>query len=140
MMRLRYVLALAFLLSSPGSAGADDALVMLLAEADATRGERVYRKCRSCHTTEQGGQERLGPNLYGIVGGPVAGSSGFAKYSKALLGLGGEWTVELLDAYLANPRKAVPGTTMVFNGLRKDRDRADVIVFMNSFSDAPLEF
>ena len=126
---------------STAMAQSTDGLAMLLADADITKGERVYRKCRSCHTLEADGPARVGPNLYGIVGGPIARSPDFSKYSDALLAMGNDvWTTDLLDAYLERPRKAIPGTTMVFAGLRKPAERANVIAYMNSFSDNPVKF
>lgn len=128
------VCALAFC-ATPASADVTAAL----AQADAAKGERVFKKCQSCHTVEQGDRNKVGPNLYGVVGGKVAAVDGF-KYSSALLEHGGEWTPERLDAYLANPRGAVKGTRMTFAGLKKDADRADVIAYLNTFSDSPLSF
>ena len=117
-----------------------ETLAELLQDASPDRGKTVFRKCRLCHTVERGGIAKLGPNLFGTVGAAVGASPDFAKYSGALLAFGGHWTPERLDAYLANPRLAVPGTTMVFVGLGDAGDRADMIAYLNSMSDAPVEF
>lgn len=125
----------ALTLSTPAYADLEAAL----ADADLAKGERVLKKCAACHTVEPGGKKKLGPNLYGIVGGPVAAVNGF-KYSKALAAYGGDWTVERLDAFLTKPKKEVKGTKMSFAGLKKEQDRANLIAYLNIFSDAPLTF
>ncbi|MSU88461.1 c-type cytochrome [Rhodobacteraceae bacterium 2CG4] len=127
------LLATAFGAATPGLADIDAAL----SNADIAKGERVFMKCKACHTVEQGGSRKTGPNLYGVVGGPVAASDGF-KYSGALRDHGGEWTPARLDAFLAAPRAAVKGTRMGFAGLKDQADRADLIAYLNTFSDNPL--
>jgi len=107
----------------------------ILAQGDPAAGEKVFRKCKACHTVEEDGPSRVGPNLYGIVGASVAAVDGF-RYSGALTDHGGDWTPDRLAAFLANPRKAVPGTKMSFAGLRKSEDQADVIAYLASLSDA----
>ena len=108
-----------------------------LAAADPAAGEREIRSCVSCHTVEQGGANRVGPNLYGIVGGPVAAVESF-RYSQAMTDFGGEWTVERLNAFLTRPRDEVRGTSMGFGGLRDLEDRANIIAYLNTLSDEPL--
>ena len=107
----------------------------ILAQGDPAAGEKVFRKCKACHTVEEDGPNRVGPNLYGIVGASVAAVDGF-RYSGALTDHGGDWTPDRLATFLANPRKAVPGTKMSFAGLRKSEDQADVIAYLVSLSDA----
>jgi cytochrome c len=111
-------------------------LSALLAAADPAAGEKVFKKCKACHTTEQGGKNRVGPNLWNVVGGPKAHAEGFA-YSDAVSGLGGEWTYEDLDAYLTKPTDFAPGTKMSFGGLKKPEDRASVISYLRTLSDSP---
>ncbi len=111
----------------------------LLANADISKGEKTFKKCKACHTVEQGGKKRTGPNLYGIVGAPVAAVDGY-KYSKALVNFGGDWTVEQLDAFLTKPKKLVKGTRMSFAGLKKPSDRANLIAFLNQNGDTPISF
>jgi len=111
-----------------------------LKTADAARGKKVFSKCTSCHGNDKGGPAKVGPNLYGVVGGPKAHMEGF-KYSGAMAdrGKAGEkWTFEDLDHFLTNPKGFVPGTAMGFAGLSDPGDRADVITFLNSMSDAPV--
>ncbi|MEQ9143121.1 MAG: cytochrome c family protein [Parvibaculaceae bacterium] len=113
-------------------------LAALLTGADPAKGEKVARKCAACHTFEEGGANKVGPNLYGIVGRQMASVSGF-NYSDALSGMGGTWDFEALNAFLEKPKDYVPGTAMAFAGLRKENDRADIIVYMNSLgSNLPL--
>ncbi|MAF96667.1 MAG: cytochrome c family protein [Rhodospirillaceae bacterium] len=108
----------------------------LLASADAVAGVKTFKKCKSCHTTDKGGKNRVGPNLWDVVGRAKAGAAGYG-FSGALKGLGGAWTYQDLDAFLANPKGFAKGTKMSFAGLKKPRDRAAVIVFLRSLSDQP---
>ena len=128
---MRFVIAAALLLACATAAPAG--------AADPGRGEQVFRKCAACHTVEKGGARKIGPNLWGIVGAPVGASEGF-RYSKAMTAFGGSWTPERLDAYLAKPRALVKGGSMSFVGLKRERDRADVIAFLNRMGDSPADF
>lgn len=111
-------------------------LPVLLANATPEQGERVARKCQSCHTFEEGGANKVGPNLYGVVGGPHAHRDDY-NYSSAMQETGGEWTYEALDAFLASPRDAIPGTKMSFAGLRNAEERAAMILYLRQHSDSP---
>ncbi len=129
-------LLLAFAAAAPASA-AD--LEARLAAADPGRGKKVFRKCAACHTVEKGGRKKIGPNLWGIVGAPAGAREGF-RYSRAMAAFGGSWTPERLDAYLTKPRALVKGGSMSFVGLKRGRDRADVIAFLNEMGDSPAAF
>jgi cytochrome c len=104
------------------------------AAGDPAAGEKVFRKCKACHTAEKGGPNRVGPNLYGIVGQSTASVADFS-YSSAMAEHGGTWTEARLDAYLADPKGVVPGTKMAFVGLQKEADRLDVIAYLKSLAE-----
>ena len=110
----------------------------LLAEADVERGKKAAKKCAACHTFDEGGANRVGPNLYGILNDDPARSDGFA-YSSALKDMDGGWTFEALDAFLANPRVALPGTKMAFAGVRRPDQRADLLLYLRSLGDTNAE-
>jgi len=111
----------------------------LLAGADVAKGEKVFKKCKACHTVKEGGKKKSGPNLFDVVGGVVAAKDGF-KYSKALKEYGGDWTIERLDAFLTKPKAEVKRTKMSFAGLKKPEDRANLIAFLNQYSTSPMSF
>jgi|GEM_PF-355750 len=111
-----------------------------LARADVARGERSVSKCAACHTIEKNGPVRLGPNLWGVVGRPVAKAAGFS-YSDGMKEKGekiGTWVPNELDIFLTKPENVVPGTRMIFPGLPDQQERADVIIYLNTQSDNPL--
>ena len=109
----------------------------LMALGDLTTGEKVFKKCAACHSINKGGKNNIGPALYNVVGRNVGAISDY-KYSKALSGYGKEWTFEELNGYLIKPAKWIKGTKMAFAGLRKEKDRASVILYLNQNSDNPL--
>jgi cytochrome c len=109
----------------------------ILAMGDLSHGEKVFKKCSACHIVAKGGKNKIGPALYGIVGKASAVSEGYS-YSKALKAHGKNWSFEELNAYLLKPQAHIKGTKMAFAGLRKDKDRASVILYLNSQSDSPL--
>jgi cytochrome c len=101
------------------------------AEGDAAKGEKVFKKCKACHTMEAG-KNKVGPSLAGIIGATPGAVEGY-KYSKAMIAFGeggAVWDDATLDAYLKKPKEVVPKTKMSFAGLKKDADRANVIAFM----------
>ncbi len=111
-------------------------LAQLLAEADADKGQSVAKKCVACHSFEQGGVNKVGPNLHGIVGQDIGSVDGFA-YSDAMASKEGGWSYESLDAYLANPKGYLPGTKMAFAGIKKADQRADLILYLRSLGGTP---
>ena len=108
----------------------------LLASASVEAGAKVFKKCASCHSINQGGENNIGPALWGVVNRKIGGIEGF-KYSKALSAYGKNWSFEELNGFLHKPRKYIKGTKMAFAGLRKEKDRANVIAYMNSKSSSP---
>ncbi len=109
----------------------------LMAMGDLTTGEKVFKKCAACHSIVKDGKNNIGPALYNVVGRKVGAVSDY-KYSKALSGYDQEWTFEELNGYLLKPAKWIKGTKMAFAGLRKEKDRASVILYLNQNSDNPL--
>jgi cytochrome c len=109
----------------------------MLPSASIKLGQTDVRVCQACHTFQKGQPNNIGPNLYGVVGRPIASVVGF-NYSPALKAKGGTWTFDALNTWLKNPRGDVPGTLMTFAGIDEEKERADVIDFLNSNSDSPL--
>ena len=112
-------------------------IAALMAMGDVTIGEKVFKKCAACHSIVKGGKNNIGPALYNVVGRKTGVVSDY-KYSKALASYDKEWTFEELNGYLIKPAKWVKGTKMAFAGLRKEKDRASVIKYLNQNSDNPL--
>jgi len=113
---------------------ADQPIEQLLASADTKKGESSAKKCAACHTFGKGEPNRVGPNLYGVVGRPKGTEGGFT-YSDAMKSKGGNWSIDDLNTFLTAPQKYVPGTKMSFAGLPKASERADVIAYLNTKSD-----
>jgi cytochrome c len=120
-----------------GPAEAAQPIEVLLASASSEKGQTTAKQCQACHTFEKGGPNRVGPNLWGVVGRPKASEAGF-NYSAAMKAKGGNWTFDELNHFIANPRGFVSGTAMTFAGLSRDSQRADVIEFLRKQSDSPL--
>ncbi len=109
----------------------------LLALGDITHGEKVFKKCAACHLINKGGENKIGPALYGVIGRKVAAKEDY-KYSKAMAGYDKSWTFEEMNGYLKKPQSHIKGTKMAFAGLRKEKDRASVILYLNQNSDNPI--
>ena len=108
----------------------------LLASASMDNGEKLFKKCATCHNYEKGSANKVGPNLWNLINRPKANVEGFA-YSKALAEYGGEWGYEELAEFLYKPKKYIKGTKMNFAGLKKVKDRADLVYFLREHSDNP---
>ena len=112
-------------------------IASLMAMGDIALGEKVFKKCAACHSIVKGGKNNIGPALYNVVGRKIGAVTDY-KYSKALSSYDKEWTFEELNGYLTKPAKWIKGTKMAFAGLRKEKDRASVILYLNQNSDNPL--
>ncbi len=112
-------------------------IAALMSMGDVASGEKIFKKCAACHSIVKGGKNKIGPALYNVVGREVGAVSDY-KYSKALAGYEKSWTFEELNGYLIKPAKWIKGTKMAFAGLRKEKDRASVIKYLNQNSDSPL--
>ncbi len=109
----------------------------LLALGDVDHGKNVFKKCSACHSVKKGGKNKIGPALYSVLGRNVAALTNY-KYSKAFIGYTKTWTFGEMNAFLIKPQAHIKGTKMAFAGLKKEKDRASVILFMNQNSDNPL--
>jgi cytochrome c len=109
----------------------------MMASASVEKGQATAKQCQACHTFEKGGPNRVGPNLWGIVGRQRASEAGF-NYSAGMKAKGGTWTFGELYSFLANPRGYIPGTNMSFAGLARGQQRADVIDFLHTLADSPM--
>ena len=119
-----------------GAAVPDEPIEKLLASATVEKGESAAKKCAACHTFGKGEPNRVGPNLYGVVGRDRGATAGF-NYSAGMKAKPGKWTVEDLNAFLQNPKGFIPGTSMSFAGVPRGSERADLITFLNAKSDSP---
>jgi cytochrome c len=112
----------------------------MLASADATKGQAVFKACAACHDPSKGGPNKVGPNLWDIVGRNHGIHEGFS-YSEAMAALKDKpWTYEALNEFLLAPKAAIPGTKMAYGGLKKEADRANLLAYLATLSDSPVPF
>ena len=121
------------------AASEEEALEERLARGSPERGEQVFLVCRACHMIDEGAPHTIGPNLWGLIGRPVASAEGYDRYTPGMSALGGAWTPARLDIYLRQPMVEVQGTTMAFPGVPDAGDRADLIAWLNRNSPAPYD-
>ena len=112
-------------------------MTALFALADLAHGKKVFKKCAACHSINKGGKNKIGPKLYNIVGRSTGAVDDY-KYSKALATYNKDWTVEELNGFLIKPSSWIKGNKMGFRGLKDDKDRASIILYLNQNSDNPL--
>ncbi|WP_435090440.1 c-type cytochrome [Candidatus Pelagibacter bacterium nBUS_30] len=112
-------------------------IAALMAMGDLASGEKIFKKCAACHSIIKGGKNKIGPALYNVVERKVGGVADY-KYSKALSAYDKNWTLEELNGFLKKPAKYIKGTKMAYAGLRKEKDRASVIKYLNQNSDNPI--
>ena len=112
-------------------------IAALLALGNIEHGKKVFKKCAACHLINKGADNKIGPALYGVIGRKVASKQDY-KYSKAMKSYDKNWTFEEMNGYLKKPQRYIKGTKMAFAGLRKEKDRASVILYLNQSSDEPL--
>ncbi|MBM3488587.1 MAG: cytochrome c family protein, partial [Alphaproteobacteria bacterium] len=108
----------------------------LLAAANLAEGEKLAKKCATCHAFEKGGKSKVGPPLWGVLNAKKGYTDGFA-YSKNLKEKAGQWGFEELNAFILDPKAYVPGTKMAFAGIKKAEERADLILYLRSLADTP---
>ncbi len=112
-------------------------IAALMAIGDLASGKKIFKKCAACHSIIKGGKNKIGPALYNVVERKVGGVADY-KYSKALTAYDKNWTLEELNGFLKKPAKYIKGTKMAYAGLRKEKDRASVIKYLNQNSDNPV--
>ncbi|MFL2886495.1 MAG: c-type cytochrome [Candidatus Pelagibacter sp.] len=112
-------------------------IAALFAMGDVDHGKKVWKKCSACHSIKKGGKNKIGPALYSVLGRNIAAISDY-KYSKAIVSYGKSWTFEEMNGFLKKPATYIKGTKMAFAGLKKEKDRASIILFMNQNSENPL--
>jgi len=117
--------------SGPAKPAGPDPILALIATADIAKGEKLSKACAACHSFDQGGPHKVGPNIYDIVGAPKAGKAGFS-YSTAMAEKSGAWGYDELNNFLWKPKKYLPGTKMNYNGLKKPNDRAALIAWLRT--------
>ena len=124
--------------AGPAAVEAEKPIAFYLASASAEKGATIFKKCQACHSIDKGGAAGIGPNLYGVLGGPHAHMPGFG-YSDAMAATKGKtWDFEAINHWLTSPKAYIPGNKMAFAGLSKPDERAAVIAYLNSQSDKPL--
>ncbi len=123
--------------TSESSSSESGEIMALLASASVADGKKIFKKCAACHSIAKGGANKIGPALWGVLG-RKAGSISDYKYSKAMAAHAKPWSLEEMNGFLIKPKDWIKGTKMSFIGLKKDTDRAAVILYMNQNTDNPL--
>jgi len=114
-----------------------ESIMALFASTNATEGAKIFKKCAACHSISQGGGNKIGPALWGVLGRKAGSVSGY-KYSKSMVAYAKPWSFDEMNGFLIKPKEWVKGTKMAFAGIKNAKDRAAVILYMNENSDKPL--
>ena len=112
-------------------------IIAIFASTNASYGAKIFKKCAACHSITQGGSNKIGPALWGVLG-RKAGTISDYKYSKAMIAYGKPWSIEEMNGFLTKPKDWVKGTKMSFTGLKNPKERAAIILYMNENTDNPL--
>lgn len=112
-------------------------IATLLSTADVEAGKTISKKCQTCHSLDKGGPNKVGPDLWGVVGRPKGAHEGFS-YSDAMKGKGGNWDYDSIFHFVTMPKSFVPGTKMAFAGIKKPQDTANLIAYLRTLSDSPV--
>jgi len=112
-------------------------IMALFASTSSEEGAKIFKKCAACHSVAQGGANKIGPALWGVLGRKAGSVSGY-KYSKAMAAYGKSWTIEEMNGFLIKPKDWIKGTKMSFAGIKNAKERAAVILYMNKNTDNPL--
>ena len=112
-------------------------IMALFASTNAAEGAKIFKKCSACHSINEGGANKIGPALWGVLGKPAGSVPGY-KYSKAMAAHGKNWSFEEMNGFLIKPKDWIKGTKMNFVGLKKETERAAIILYMNNNTDSPL--
>ncbi len=112
-------------------------LLKTAAAPNVEAGKAVFKKCAACHTVDKGGENKIGPNLWGIIGRPIGKHPGFNGYSDAIKSKGGNWTWEQFAAYIWKPAENIPGNKMAFVGIQDPQDLADLMAYTRTLADSP---
>ena len=123
--------------AKPAAPAKEEPIEKLLQTASVQKGQAAAKKCQACHTLAKGEPNRVGPNLWGIVGDKKGEGRGF-NFSAAMKAKGGTWTDEDLNQFLTSPKTFIPGTAMGFAGISKESERADVIAYLHTLADKPV--
>ncbi len=134
-----YVVEAPVIKATVSSSSSEDVdIAKLLAMGTIEHGQKVFKKCSACHVVAKGGKNKIGPALYGVMGRKSGSVSGY-KYSKALIAHAKVWSYEEMNGFLIKPTAHIKGTKMAFAGLKSEKDRASVMLYMNSMSDSPIQ-
>jgi cytochrome c len=120
-------------------AAPEEPLPALLANADATKGRQDAKICETCHNFQKGAGPKIGPDLWDVVGRKIASVASFT-YSDALRGISGDWSYEILNKWITDPRAMAPGTKMNFPGEKDPHRRADILAYLQTLADKPVPF